>query len=79
MSWQPLVARAKLEFHITLIRLTFDPLSEGEKKILMHLCIESIVKMIHILTKTSLGMEGSAKGRIGTSKRTGKFSRSVQT
>lgn len=77
MSWQSLVAGAKLEFHITLISLTFDPLSE-KRKILMHLCIERIVKVMHILTKTSLGMEGSAKGRIETSKHTGKFYRPVQ-
>lgn len=33
----------------------------------MHLCTDSTNKMIHILTKTKLGMESSVKGRLGSS------------
>lgn len=50
MSWKSLETGAKLEFHISLIICTLDALSK-KKHICMHLCIESIVKMMNILTK----------------------------
>lgn len=76
MSWKSLETRAKLEFHISLI-CTLDALSK-KKHICMHLCIESIVKMMSILTKKSLGTEGLTKGRNAPSKRTGQVYSPVQ-
>lgn len=78
MSWKSLETGAKLEFHISLIICTLDALSK-KKHICMHLCIESIVKMMNILTKKSLGMEGLTKGRTAPSKHTGQVYSPVQT